>query len=92
MNRLRESGVVDGYFLCFGAGMDGGPQAVITCRASNDNNNDNNKYLYFKRVTQSNGTLIFPVALSIQHRYGTPALGSQGYKIALHIVHLSTLF
>ena len=40
-------------------------------------NNTNNNDLYFKRVTQSNDTLIFPVALSIQHHYGTPALGSQ---------------
>ena len=41
---------------------------------NNNNNNKNNDNLYFKRVTQSNDTLIFPVALSIQHRCGTPAL------------------
>ena len=31
----------------------------------NDNNNDNNNNLYFKRVTQSNSTLIFPMAFSM---------------------------
>ena len=67
----------------------GSPPVEVHVMSIRYNNNDN---LYFKRVTQSNDTLIFPVALSIQHRCGTPALGSQGYKIALHIVHLSTLF
>ena len=32
---------------------------------NNNNNNDGDNDLYFKRVTQSNSTLIFPVALSI---------------------------
>ena len=47
---------------------------------NNNNNNDNynnNNDLYFKRVTQSNNTLVFPVALSVQHHYGTPTLGSR---------------
>ena len=59
---------------------------------NNNNNNKDNDNLCFKRVTQSNDTLIFPVALSIQHHYGTLALGIQGYKISLHTVHLSFLF
>ena len=42
----------------------------------NRNDNDNN----LKSATQSNNTLIFPVALSVQHHYGTPARWSQGYK------------
>ena len=33
----------------------------------NRNDNDNN----LKSATQSNNTLIFPVALSVQHHYGT---------------------